>query len=274
MKKKFRLTYNSPVILTFSIACFFIFIADKYIAGGKLISTLFTVPGNSKAEIPFNWANGIDYIRLFIHVFGHADWNSLLGNLAFILLLGPLMEERYGSLPVLLMMAVTAFVTGVINVCFIKSSFMGAGGIAFMLIMLSSISTINKNELPLSFIFLVAVYAVREFFQVEGVKGSNLASIAGGICGSLFAFTTSSKKRQSKQEKNIQKNETQKTGGRKGERKPEKGEKNNEKTVLDFRKKSYGTGRNSNETDGEKTIMDETDNSGGDKTVEIGTIKL
>ena len=102
MKKKFRLTYNSPVILTFSIACFLIFIADKYIAGGKIISVLFTVPGNSKAEITFNWANGIDYIRLFTHVFGHADWNSLLGNLAFILLLGPLMEERYGSLPVLL----------------------------------------------------------------------------------------------------------------------------------------------------------------------------
>ena len=53
-----------------------------------------------------------------------------------------------------------------------------------------------------------------------------------------------------------------------------KDEKDNEKTVMDFRKKSYGTGRNSNETDGEKTIMDETDNSGGDKTVEIGTIKL
>lgn len=204
MKKRFRVSYNAPVTLTFAILCVFIFLLDKYALNGKLIPALFIVPGNKNAAVSFVWNNALDYIRLFTHVFGHADWNHFLSNFAFILLLGPLMEERYGSSMICLMFTVTAFVTGVINVCFIPSSLMGASGISFMLILLAAISTITKNEIPLSFIFVLAVYIGREVISTEQGNMSNISAIAhaaGGLCGSLFGFLVAPKAKSSEKKK-------------------------------------------------------------------------
>ena len=193
MKKRFRVTYNAPVTLSFAIICTLILLLDQLVLNSKLIPALFIVPGNAKAAVSFNWAVPLDYIRLFTHVFGHDGWIHLLNNLAFILLLGPLMEERYGSPMVCLMMAVTAFVTGVINVCFIPSSLMGASGIAFMLILLAAVSTLNKNQIPLSFVFVISVYVAKEILSPSLSNISTIAHIAGGLCGSLFGFLVSPK---------------------------------------------------------------------------------
>lgn len=189
MKKHLRVSYNAPVSLTFSIFCSFIFLADYFIFKHKLIPLLFTVPGNKN----FDWLYPFSYIRLFTHVFGHIDAAHLLGNLTFILLIGPLMEEKYGSAMIALMLTVTAFVTGMINACFIPSSLLGASGIAFMLILLASISTIEKNQLPLSFILLIAVFVLKEFISPSASNVSTIAHIAGGLCGSLFGFLVAPK---------------------------------------------------------------------------------
>ena len=37
------------------------------------------------------------YVRLFTHVLGHVDWEHFIGNMMYILLLGPMLEEKYGS---------------------------------------------------------------------------------------------------------------------------------------------------------------------------------
>ena len=103
------------------------------------------------------------------------------------------MEEKYGSAMIALMLTVTAFVTGMINACFIPSSLLGASGIAFMLILLASISTIEKNQLPLSFIFLIAVFVLKEFISPSASNVSTIAHIAGGLCGSLFGFLVAPK---------------------------------------------------------------------------------
>lgn len=193
MKKGLKISYNAPISITFSVICVAILLFDYFIAGGKTVPLLFTVPGNAKSPSPFDWSNGLSYIRLFTHVFGHGDWSHLLSNLSFILLLGPLMEERYGSAMIALMLSVTAFVTGVINACFIPTSLMGASGISFMLIILASISTLSKNQLPFSFILLLTVYVVREFITPSASNISTIAHIVGGLCGSLFGFLTETK---------------------------------------------------------------------------------
>ena len=71
------------------------------------------VPGSAKCPVPFNFKSVLDYVKLFTHVLGHVSWGHVMGNLSFILLLGPLLEERYGSPMLALMMTVTALVTGV-----------------------------------------------------------------------------------------------------------------------------------------------------------------
>ncbi len=214
MKKNLHLSYNAPVTLTFSLICIFVFLADLLIFKNKLIPLLFTVPGCRNSPLPFDWLNPFSYIRLFTHVLGHADANHLLGNLSFILLLGPLMEEKYGSAMIALMVTVTAFVTGIINVCFIPSSLLGASGLAFMLILLASISTIEKKQLPLSFFLLIGVFVCKEFVTPSASGVSTIAHIAGGICGSFFGFLVAPKSSRS------EKNSSSKTA-RKSSRKTE-----------------------------------------------------
>lgn len=189
MKKRFHVTYNAPVTITFALISAFILVLNLYVLNGHLIPAFFTVPGNRNATFAFDWTKLIDYIRLFTHVFGHSGWNHYLSNFAFILLLGPLMEERYGSAMLSLMILVTTFVTGIINVCFIPTPLLGASGIAFMLIILASINKIEKNEIPLSFILVLAIYVGREIYGASSTKNiSTVAHLVGGACGSLFGF--------------------------------------------------------------------------------------
>ncbi len=193
---KLHICYNAPVTLTFSLMATFVLLLDTYVIPG-LTGAIFTATGKIGSAFPFNWKSILDYIRLFTHVLGHADWSHLIGNLSFVLLLGPLLEERYGSRMLLLMMTVTAFVTGVLNACFIPSGLLGASGIAFMMILLSSFTTITRNQIPLTFILIMVLYMGRELitcFQTDDI--SSVAHIAGGLCGSLFGFLTAHSPRQ------------------------------------------------------------------------------
>ncbi len=206
MKKKLKVTYNAPVTLTFAILCVLILLMNDFLLGKHLIPALFTAPARIGKEGGFNYKSLLDYFRLFLHIFGHTDWNHLLGNFSFILLLGPLMEERYGSKMVALMFVVTAFVTGVINVCLIPNPLLGASGIVFMLIILASITTLDKNVIPLSFIFVVAIYLGRELINAPKTENiSTVAHIAGGLCGSMFGFLVAPKAKRNakKEEKNL-----------------------------------------------------------------------
>lgn len=200
LKINLRITFNSPVILTFCMVCAIILLLDKTVLANKnFIAGIFSVPGGFRAEVPFNSKSVLDYIRLIIHVFGHADWTHLAGNLTFILLLGPLLEERYGSPMIALMMTVTAFVTGVLNACFMPTPLFGASGIAFMLIILASFTSISKNEVPLSFILVFIVFLGSEIFSGgDKTNISVVAHVAGGLCGSLFGFMIAPKAKNAK----------------------------------------------------------------------------
>lgn len=199
-KMKIGIVYNAPVTLTYSFLCVAVMLFHQYvIKNGTLV--LFVAPGAQGSEFAFNWQNPLHYFRLILHVIGHADWSHLISNLCFLLLLGPILEERFGSKLVLLMMLITAFVTGVINACFIPYGLMGASGIVFMMILLSSFTTIDRKKIPITFILVVALYLGREFLTMSSSADagiSTMAHIAGGICGSLFGFLATTNKQTKK----------------------------------------------------------------------------
>ena len=60
-----------------------------------------------------SWRDPLGYIRLFGHVLGHANWEHFLNNMLLLLVVGPPMEEKYGSIPLLKGILFTALVTGV-----------------------------------------------------------------------------------------------------------------------------------------------------------------
>lgn len=182
-----RITYNAPVSLTFSIFAILVLYADQKIYPG-IIQTLFTVEGNTA----FNFKSPESYFRLFTYVFGHRDWTHLANNLMFILLLGPALEERFGSASVFFMILFTGVLGGLINAMFFSTSLMGASGIVFMMIILSSFANIRQGEIPISFFFVMILYLWREIRGFLTEKDiSQISHIVGGVCGSIFGFTES-----------------------------------------------------------------------------------
>jgi rhomboid protease GluP len=179
-----RLRYNAPVTLTFALLSTVILVLDQYL-GTNLTSNIFSVPGKQQ----LNFGRLFDYVRLFTHVVGHANWTHLISNFSFILLLGPILEEKYGSGSVLFMMAVTALATGLINAVFFNTGLLGASGIVFMMILLVSFTNIGSGEIPLTFILVVFLYLSREV--MSSFDKNNIAEFAhviGGLIGSLFGF--------------------------------------------------------------------------------------
>lgn len=176
-----KIKWNAPVVLTFALLCTMVFIADKFMMG--VLMPLFTVYPS------MNWSNPLAVLGLVTHSMGHASLEHLLGNLTFILLLGPIIEEKYGSAKLIYMMLITALVTGLINVFFFDTGLMGASGIVFMLILLVSFTNVSSGEIPITFILVAILFIGKEVLQsVEVNQVAESAHIIGGICGSIFGF--------------------------------------------------------------------------------------
>ncbi|MCG8477909.1 MAG: rhomboid family intramembrane serine protease [Spirochaetales bacterium] len=177
-----RVRYNAPVTLTFALVSSLVLMLDQTIMP-SLLERLFVVGPRMNPVNPF------DYVRLFTHVIGHSSWAHLMGNFAFILLLGPILEEKYGSSGLLVMIAVTALVTGLLNVLFLPSGLLGASGVVFMMILLVSFTNIRQGEIPLTFILIVILYLIQEIVDsLQADSVAQFAHIAGGVIGSLFGF--------------------------------------------------------------------------------------
>jgi len=180
--RRFKIVLNSPVILTFAMLCAIVLFIG-WITGGKTDELFFSVYRSSLA-------NPLTYVRFFGHVLGHADIFHLVNNLMLILVIGPLVEERYGSKWIILMMATTAVVTGLIHfLLFPGTALLGASGIVFAFIMLSSITGFRDREIPLTFILVAVLYLGQQIYQgMQPDSVSQLTHIAGGVIGAVFGL--------------------------------------------------------------------------------------
>lgn len=172
-----KISYNSPVVLTFTLISFGALVLN-YITGGVSNGLLFTVYRAPLTDPLF-------YLRLFTHVIGHANISHFVGNFTMILLVGPMLEEKYGSKVVLVTMVLTAFVTGLINVIFFTTGLLGASGIVFMMIIMCSFTNTENGKIPLTFILVAVIYIGGEV--IDGLLSadniSQMAHIIGGLCG-------------------------------------------------------------------------------------------
>ena len=175
-----KLKFNSPVILGFSLLCVAVYVLDKLTAGSLM-------PYFMLGQVDFS--RPLTILTLFTHVIGHANIEHLLGNLTFILLVGPIVEEKYGDARTLMMMAITALVTGLLNILFFHTGLMGASGIVFMLILLVSFTNTKSGEIPITFILIALLFVGKEIISsLASDQISQFAHIIGGICGSVFGF--------------------------------------------------------------------------------------
>ena len=133
--------------------------------------------------------NLFTYIRLLTHVLGHADWDHFSSNYLKILLLGPLIEEKYGSVNFLIMIIITALATGIANFIKGKTRLLGASDIGFMLIVLSAFVNVIQNKIPITLVLIILFYIVEEVRNIRKKDGiAHYGHVIGAICGGIFGF--------------------------------------------------------------------------------------
>src|SRR5262249_30582320 len=106
-----------------------------------------------------------------------------------ILLIGPILEERHGSRALLIMILLTALMTGLANLVFSTGVILGASGVVFMMILLASMANVRAREIPLTFIAIAIIYLGGEIirsFREDNI--SQLAHLVGGVAGAAFGF--------------------------------------------------------------------------------------
>lgn len=188
MKRKISITFNAPAVLTFVLICF--------------VATVIGILTNQKATLLVfstyraSLLDPLTYLRFFTHVFGHADLSHFLGNACYLLLLGPMLEEKHGSKLLIIAMVITAFVTALINFIFFPGvALCGASGVVFAFIVLASFTGFRHGEIPLTFILVVVIYigqqVVEGLFTKDNI--SQMAHIVGGLVGSVIGYIANRK---------------------------------------------------------------------------------
>lgn len=182
--KKLRISFNAPAVLSFALICVIAQLLNL-LTHGASNQHVFSVYRSSMI-------NPLTYVRCVTHVMGHADWNHLMGNMMYLLILGPMLEEKYGTSNMIFIMLATALVTGVINMIFFPTiRLLGASGIVFAMILLASITTTKDRAIPVTFILVALLYIGQQVYQAIFVKDSisQTAHIVGGVIGSFLGFT-------------------------------------------------------------------------------------
>ncbi len=182
-EKKLKITFNAPVVLGI-VAISFIATLLNYMTAGAVGQALFMTYHSSLLS-PVTW------IRAFTHIFGHADWGHYVANMSYLLLLGPMLEEKYGSKTLAEVVAITALATSLVNYLFFPGfGLCGASGVVFAFILLSSFTSFKAGEIPLTFILVAVFFIGQQIFEGIMVKDSisNTAHIVGGIVGSVLGY--------------------------------------------------------------------------------------
>ena len=181
--RQLSISFNSPVVLIFSLICL-ISLGLGVLTGGRTTTLFFSVYRSSLSD-------PLTYVRFIGHVFGHAGWDHLISNLMLLLIVGPMLEEKYGSVNLLFVILITAIVTGVVNFVFFPNvRLLGASGVVFAFILLSSFASMRAGSIPMTFLLVAIIYIGGQLYDGIFVHDnvSNLTHILGGAVGSLFGY--------------------------------------------------------------------------------------
>lgn len=177
------ISFNSPVVLCFALICLVTWLMG-WISGGRTTAMFFSVYRSSLSS-------PLTYVRMIGHVFGHASLDHLFGNMTLLLIIGPMLEEKYGSLNLLVVMLITAFVTGIASfLLFPHIQLLGASGVVSAFILLSSFTSIREHYIPLTFLLVAVFYLGGQIYEGIFVPSniSNFTHILGGVVGAWFGF--------------------------------------------------------------------------------------
>ena len=188
MKMLKKIKINSPLVLSF-VGLSLVALILNYLTEGSSNYYFFSTYN-------YSLLNPLTYLRMFTYVLGHANVTHYLNNMMYILILGPMLEEKYSSKNLLISMLITALVTAIIhNLFFPRTILLGASGIVFMMIVMSSITNYQDGTIPLTLIIVIILYLGQEvidaFMAVDNI--SQLTHIIGGLLGAYLGVKLNKK---------------------------------------------------------------------------------
>ena len=137
----------------------------------------------------FQHGSALWYLSTVLYVFGHADLQHFVGNMAIVLLLGPIIELKYGYKSMLLMSVITAVVTAILHTLLWDNGLLGCSGIAFMFIVLVTLLNAKGKEIPFTFILVVLLYLGQEIYSsFKQDQISHFAHLFGGAMGAFWGY--------------------------------------------------------------------------------------
>lgn len=183
-KRTIKLQYNAPVVLSFALISLAVLILD-YMTYGKSTAQFFSVYRSSLLTFA-------TYPRFVLHVLGHSSYQHYISNMMMILVVGPPLEEKYGSRALFWAIFITALVSGMVHWLFFpNTALLGASGIVFMMIVMSSLAGMKNGCIPITLILVMLLYIGGEI--VDGVllrdNVSQLTHIVGGLCGAFLGLS-------------------------------------------------------------------------------------
>lgn len=183
MKSRLKIDYNAPYCLSFAILAMIVHVINS-LSGGWALGHLFSIPGSA------SFADWTTYPRLILYVLGHGSAQHLFSNIIVFLLVGPMLEEMYGPLMLLMLSILTAVLTGLIMIVFFSGALAGASGIVFAFIILSSFANAKSGTIPLTFILISLIFLGGEVIRALSGQDqiAQFAHIAGGVLGGLAGF--------------------------------------------------------------------------------------
>ena len=178
-----KFDYNSIVIISYlliSLGAWLLNIITRGLSNKLLFTSYRSSP-----------LNPLTYLRMFTHSIGHKDLDHLISNFLYILLVGPMIEEKYGSINLLVMLLITSLVIALFNIIFNDYIITGASGNVYMLIVLSSFSNISEGKIPITVILICIFYVISEIKKslLEGNKKIyHDGHLIGALCGLIIGF--------------------------------------------------------------------------------------
>jgi predicted RNA-binding protein with RPS1 domain len=101
-----------------------------------------------------------------------------MGNASYILLLGPMLEEKYGSGALVKAIVITAVITALVDYIFFPNvALCGASGVVFAFILLTSFTGFRSGEIPLTFILITVIFIGQQVYEGVFIK-DNISQIS------------------------------------------------------------------------------------------------
>ena len=109
--------------------------------------------------------------------------------MSLLLILGPIIELKYGTKRFVFMSLITALITGILHTLLWDNGLLGFSGLVFMYIVLSTLLNIRNREIPFTFILVVVLYFGMEVLSsLKDTQISHFAHLFGGAMGAFWGF--------------------------------------------------------------------------------------